>query len=176
MALFCEEMDRIVNECDCSVALVHHANRKEAELMAASAGSFNLPGWANTVMELKRKTETGNGTDAHMTCVEIEADDKYAPAPEGLRLVLQLNSPNMPLRIEEIGESEDWRDAKRQLNDGPGGWTIRELAEVLGVHRSNASRRLYKWEAKGILKKLTNNKSGTAGGHARFQFVPNDLD
>lgn len=163
---FLEEIDLIRAE-GAAVALVHHENRKDAELMGASAGSYNFPGWANVVIQLKRKTEHGQGED-RMTCVEIEADNKLGQAPDALRLVLQLSSPSAPLRLEEIGDGDDWREAQQEL---AGEWTVRDLSEIYGIHRTSALRRLKKWMAKGVAEKVSDAKRGSIRGHARYRFL-----
>ena len=49
--------------------------------------------------------------------------------------------------------------------------TERGLAEVLGVVKSNALRRLKKWMASNDVEKVSGGKRGRQGGLARYRFV-----
>lgn len=168
---FLEEMDLIRDE-GTAVMLVHHENRKDAELMAASAGSYNFPGWANVVIQLKRKTEQGVG-DARITRVEIEADNKLGVAPDSLRLVLNLSSPDTPLKLEHIGDDDDeFKEIMDHLSDE---WTVRDLAEELGVHRVSAQKRVKEWRLTGRVDKVAAGKRGRGGGLARYRAVEPEI-
>lgn len=161
-AVFLEIIDKIRYTTGAAIVLVHHENRKEAELMWASAGSYNLPGWANVVIQFKRKTEEKN-----ITRVEIEVDNKLANSPEPMRLVLDFTSSN-PLMLEALEEGVGFGDAMHDLG---GEWTIRDLMEVLQCSRTSAIRRLKKWEELGKIEKIQGGKKGRGGGLARYQEV-----
>jgi hypothetical protein len=165
-AAFLEQMDGF-RYCASQphLMLVHHENRKEADIMYASAGSYNLPGWANVMIQFKRKREE-NG----VSHVEIEVDNKLAQSPEPMRMVLDLKSET-PVRLENVEDTS----GLQELRDALGGdWTVRDLAEAMNVHKSNAQRRLKKLMAAGIVEKLVGGKRGRAGGLARYKFVGSD--
>lgn len=165
-AAFLEQMDGF-RYCASqpTLMLVHHENRKEADIMYASAGSYNLPGWANVMIQFKRKREE-NG----VSHVEIEVDNKLAQSPEPMRMVLDLKSET-PVRLENVEDTS----GLQELRDALGGdWTVRDLAEAMNVHKSNAQRRLKKLMAAGIVEKLVGGKRGRAGGLARYKFVGAD--
>lgn len=161
-AQFLEHIDRLREATDCAVTLVHHENKKDAEIMQASAGSYNLPGWANVMIQFKRKTQEG-----HITHVEIEVDNKLAQSPEPMRMVLNLASEN-PIVLENVEDSTGLTEARDQLGNE---WTVRDLVEVLGVVKSNALRRLKKWQASNDVEKISGGKKGRQGGLARYRFV-----
>jgi hypothetical protein len=164
-ALFLEQIDRLREATNCAVTLVHHENKKDAEIMTAAAGSYNLPGWANVMIQFKRKTQ-----EAHVTHVEIEVDNKLAQSPEPMRMVLDLTS-ELPVRLEDVEDSVGIQDARDRLGSE---WTVKDLAEALEVHKSNAHRRLKKWLASGIAEKIISGKRGRSGGLARYHFVGSD--
>lgn len=157
-----EQIDRLREPFNCAVTVVHHANKKDSEIMTGAAGSYNLPGWANVVIEFKRKTE-----EAGVTHVEIEVDNKLAPSPEPMRMVLDLTS-QVPLRLEALEDGVGIREAEERLGSE---WTVRDLADVLDVHKTNAQRRLKKWIQAGKAEKVAAGKRGRAGGLARFKFI-----
>lgn len=164
-AAFLEEMDGF-RYCTSNptLMLVHHENRKEADIMYASAGSYNLPGWANVMIQFKRKRE-----DQGVSHVEIEVDNKLAQSPEPMRMVLDLKSET-PVRLENIEETA----ALQELRDGLGQeWTLRDLMEVMSLPRTNTQRRLKKLIAAGIVEKVSGGKRGR-GGLAHFKFVGSD--
>jgi DnaB-like helicase N terminal domain/AAA domain len=143
------------------IMLVHHENRKEADIMYASAGSYNLPGWANVMIQFKRKREE-NG----VSHVEIEVDNKLAQSPEPMRMVLDLKSET-PVRLENLEETS----GVQELRDALGiDWTERDLGEVMDLPRSSARRRLKKLIASGLVEKVRGGKRGR-GGLAHFHFV-----
>jgi hypothetical protein len=162
-ALFLEQMDGF-RYCSSqpTLMLVHHENRKEADIMYASAGSYNLPGWANVMIQFKRKREE-NG----VSHVEIEVDNKLAQSPEPMRMVLDLKSET-PVRLENVEDTAGLAELRNQLGNE---WTVRDLAEVMNVHKSNASRRLTKFIAAGAAEKVIGGKRGRQGGLARYRFV-----
>jgi replicative DNA helicase len=157
---FLEEIDDIRDETASAAMLVHHENKKDAELMTAAAGSYNFAGWANVVIQIKRKVQEG-----HVTRVEIEADNKLGQSPEPMRMILDLQSPTLPLRMEALEDGEGFRESMDQLGSE---WTVRDLGEVLGVHKSNALRRLKKWMADGKVIKIASGKRGRTGGLAKY--------
>jgi KaiC/GvpD/RAD55 family RecA-like ATPase len=160
-AALLEQVDRLREPFNCAVTIVHHANKKDSELMTGAAGSYNLPGWANVVIEFKRKTE-----EAGVTHVEIEVDNKLAPSPEPMRMVLDLASEK-PLRMELLEDGVGIFEAEERLGAE---WTVRDLAEVLDVHKTNAQRRLKKWISSGKVEKISAGKRGRSGGLARYRF------
>ena len=161
-AQFTEQVDRLREATDCAATLVHHENKKDAEIMLASAGSYNLPGWANVLIQFKRKIQEGS-----ITHVEIEVDNKLAQSPEPMRMVLDLSS-QIPIRMENVEDSTGLSDAQDQLGSE---WTVRDLSEVLGVAKSSALRRLKKWLAAGTAEKISGGKRGRSGGLAHYRFV-----
>jgi KaiC/GvpD/RAD55 family RecA-like ATPase len=161
-AAFLEQVDRLREATGCAATLVHHSNKKDAEIMTAAAGSYNFPGWANVVIEFKRKTQ-----DGLITHVEIEVDNKLAPSPEPMRMVLDLSS-EIPVRLEPLEDALGIAEAQDRLGQE---WTVRDLAEALEVHKSNAQRRLKKWLSARVVEKVSTGKRGRSGGLARFHFV-----
>src|ERR1700687_2341655 len=155
-----EQIDRLREPFNCAVTVVHHANKKDSEIMTGAAGSYNLAGWANVVMEFKRKTEEGG-----VTHVEIEVDNKLAPSPEPMRMVLNLTS-QVPLRLEALEDGTGLLEALERLGAE---WTVRDLADALDVHKANAQRRLKKWVAAGKVEKVAPGKRGRSGGLARWK-------
>jgi DnaB-like helicase N terminal domain/AAA domain len=162
-ASFLEQMDGF-RYCPSqpTLMLVHHENRKEADIMYASAGSYNLPGWANVVAQFKRKREE-NG----VSHVEIEVDNKLAQSPEPMRMVLDLHSET-PVRLENVEDTAGLTELRNQLGNE---WTVRDLAEVMNVHKTNATRRLSKFIAAGVAEKCVTGKRGRQGGLARYRFI-----
>jgi hypothetical protein len=161
-AAFLEQMDGF-RYCTSqpTLMLVHHENRKEADIMYASAGSYNLPGWANVMIQFKRKRE-----EQGVSHVEIEVDNKLAQSPEPMRMVLDLKSET-PVRLENLEESA----GLQELRDGLAAeWTLRDLMEVMSLPRATAQRRLKKFMAADIVEKIRGGKRGR-GGLARFRFV-----
>lgn len=161
-ALFLEEIDRLREMTECTMTLVHHENRKEADIMHASAGSYNLPGWANVMIQFKRKTE-----EAGVSHVEIEVDNKLSQSPEPMRMILDLTS-EAPIRLEAVEDTAGIAELRERLGEH---WTVKDLAEVLAVHKANAQRRLNKMMHADLVEKLAVGKSGRLGGLARYKFV-----
>jgi hypothetical protein len=161
-SVFLEIMDKIRNLTGAALMLVHHENRKEAELMYASAGSYNLPGWAQCVIQFKKKTEEKN-----VTRVEIEVDNKYANPMDPMRMVLDFTS-STPLLLEALEDGTGFREAMDQLGAE---WTIRDLMESLQCPRSSAQRRLKKWIELGRVEKVAGGKKGPHGGMARYHEI-----
>ena len=162
-AAFLEQMDGF-RYCTSqpTLMLVHHENRKEADIMYASAGSYNLPGWSNVMIQFKRKRE-----DQGISQVEIEVDNKLAQSPEPMRMVLDLSS-SAPVRLENLEDSS----GLQELRDALGAvWSLRDLMEAMNLPRTNAQRRLKKFIAGNQVEKVTSSKSGKGGGMARFRFV-----
>src|SRR5258708_6547010 len=102
---FLEMIDGIRDMTGASVVLVHHENKKDADLMNAAAGSYNFPGWANGMIQFKRKTMTGN-----VSHVEIEVDNKLGPSAEPMRMILDLASPYPPI-LQALEDGEVLADA-----------------------------------------------------------------
>jgi len=117
------------------------------------------------MIQFKRKVqEPGPDGISH---VEIEVDNKLAQSPEPMRMVLDLHS-EVPVRLENVEDTS----GVRELRDALGAeWTVRDLAEVMNVHKSNAGRRLKKFIAAGVAEKVSGGKKGRRGGLARFRFV-----
>lgn len=162
-AAFLEQMDGF-RYCTSQphLMLVHHENRKEADIMYASAGSYNLPGWANVMIQFKRKRE-----EQGVSHVEIEVDNKLAQSPEPMRMVLDLKSET-PVRLENVEDTSGIQELRDALGSD---WSVRDLAEAAGVHPSNAKRRLKKFMSAGIVEKVHSGKRGRIGGLARYKFV-----
>lgn len=163
---FLEALDRLRELTGVATTLVHHENRKEADLLYASAGSYTLTSWANTVMQFKRKVQEGN-----ISHVEIEADAKLAQSPEPMRLRLDLTS-EAPVILEALEDTSGVQELRDQLGED---WTIRDIQEVLGVAKSSAMRRVKKMMAANIIEKLTTGKRGRAGGLARYHWVGSNV-
>lgn len=161
-AALCEQFDRLRLESGAAVTIVHHENRKDADIMRASAGSFNLPAWANVVIQFKRKM-----TQGAVSQVEIEVDNKLAQSPDPVRMILDLGA-EAALRLEAIEDAAGVEELREKL--GPH-WSVRDLAEVLDVHKANAYRRLKKMITAGIVEKAAAGKRGNVGGLARYCFV-----
>lgn len=161
-AALCEQFDRLRDITGAALMVVHHENRKEADIMRAAAGSFNFPGWANVVVQFKRKTQQGNTSS-----VEIEVDNKLASSPEPVRMTLDLTA-QVALRMESLEESEGINELREKLGQE---WTIRDMAEALDVHKANAYRRLKKFLAAGVVEKIKGSKRGRIGGLARYCFI-----
>lgn len=168
-ASFLERIDEIRDQSGAAIALVHHENKKDADLMNASAGSYNFPGWANVVIQFKRKTMTAEGTPQQITHVEIEVDNKLGVSAEPLRMVLDLASP-MPVRLESLEDGDGLQDALHEMDDE---WNVRTLCEVMGIHRTSAMRRMKKWEKQGKIEKIKGGKKGRAGGLAVYRSIEN---
>jgi KaiC/GvpD/RAD55 family RecA-like ATPase len=160
---FLEAIDRLRDETGCAVVLVHHENKKGEELMTASAGSYTLPSWANVMIKFSRKVEEKTAA-GNITRVELEIDNKLAPSPEPMRMVLDFSQSD-PVRMELLEDGTGFGDAMERLG---GDWTVRDLAEALDVHKSNAQRRLTKWIKMGKVEKLVGGKNGRRGGLARY--------
>lgn len=170
---FLEAIDRLRDETGCAVVLVHHENKKGEELMTASAGSYTLPSWANVMIKFSRKVEEKTAA-GNITRVELEIDNKLAPSPEPMRMVLDFSQPD-PVRMELLEDGTGFGDAMERLG---GDWTVRDLAEALDVHKSNAQRRLTKWIKMGKVEKVVGGKHGPRGGLARYHALgslTNDL-
>jgi RecA-family ATPase len=161
-AAFLEQMDGF-RYCTSqpTLMLVHHENRKEADIMYASAGSYNLPGWSNVMIQFKRKREE-NG----VSHVEIEVDNKLAQSPEPMRMVLDFKSET-PVRLENLEETSGLQELRDALGAD---WTLRDLAEVMNLPRTSSQRRLKKFIAAGVVEKVKAGKRGR-GGLAHFRFV-----
>lgn len=156
---FLEMMDAIRDVTGAAVVLVHHENKKDADLMNAAAGSFNFPGWAQVMIQIKRKTMHGN-----ITSVEIEVDNKLGESVDPLRMVLDLSSPQ-PIRLESLDEGDALSEALAEMDTE---WTCRTLCEVLGVNRTSAIRRIKKWELEKKIVKVKGGKKGRGGGLAVY--------
>lgn len=151
---FLEMIDAIRDVTGAAVVLVHHENKKDADLMNAAAGSYNFPGWANVMIQFKRKTMTG--TVSH---VEIEVDNKLGPSAEPMRMILDLASP-YPVTLQSLEDGEGLADAIEQMDSE---WNIRTLIEVMGISRTSAQRRVKEWLNRGLIRKVSGGKKGRGG-------------
>jgi len=151
---FLEMIDAIRDVTGAAVVLVHHENKKDADLMNAAAGSYNFPGWANVMIQFKRKTMTGN-----VSHVEIEVDNKLGQSAEPMRMVLDLAAP-YPVILQALEDGEGLADALHQMDTE---WTIRTLMEVMGIARSSAQRRIKEWEKQNLIRKVAGGKKGRGG-------------
>lgn len=161
-AALCEQLDRLRDITGAAVTIVHHENRKEADIMRASAGSYNLPGWANVVIQFKRKMQEGATSR-----VEIEVDNKLAQSPEPMSMILDFAAA-AALRLEALEDSAGVTELRERLGQE---WTVRDMAEALDVHKANAYRRLKKLLAAGVIEKVGKGKRGQKGGLARYCFL-----
>jgi len=160
-AQLCEQFDRLRDSTGASIAVVHHENRKGEDIMRAAAGSFNFAGWADVTIQLKRKIESGN-----ISRVEIHADYQLGLGIEPMSLILDLTQ-EVALRMESLEEVENVEELRQGLGEQ---WTVRDLAEFLDVHKSNAHRRIKKLRAAGLVEKVKGGKRGISG-LARYCFV-----
>jgi hypothetical protein len=151
---FLEMIDAIRDVTGAAIILVHHENKKDADLMNAAAGSYNFPGWANVMIQFKRKTITG--TVSH---VEIEVDNKLGPSAEPMRMILDLASP-YPVTLQSLEDGEGLADAIEQMDSE---WNIRTLIEVMGISRTSAQRRVKEWLNRGLIRKISGGKKGRGG-------------
>lgn len=151
---FLEMIDAVRDVTGAAVVLVHHENKKDADLMNAAAGSYNFPGWANVMIQFKRKTMTG--TVSH---VEIEVDNKLGPSAEPMRMVLDLANP-YPVVLQSLEDGEGLADAIDQMDTE---WNIRTLIEVMGISRTSAQRRVKEWLNRGLIEKVSGGKKGRGG-------------
>ncbi len=154
-AAFLEMMDAIGDVTGASILLVHHKNKKDAEMMYSAAGSINFTGWAKTFIEFKNKKFLPN----KVSSVEIETDTAYGVSAEPMRMVLDLSSP-MPLRLESIEDGDDLGEALHGMDTE---WNIRTLMEVLSITRTSAQRRIKAWEASHKIVKVSGGKKGRGG-------------
>lgn len=154
-AAFLEMMDAIGDVTGASVLLVHHKNKKDAEMMYSAAGSINFSGWAKTFIEFKNKKIMPH----NVSTVEIETDTAYGPSADPMRMVLDLSS-QMPLRLESIDEGDDLNEALHQMDVE---WNTRTLMEVLGITRTSAQRRIKAWEESKKIIKVSGGKKGRGG-------------
>lgn len=161
-ALFLEGMDWLRDSVGCTVCLVHHENKKDAEMMDAAAGSYNFPGWANVMIQCGRKT-----TEGEITHVEVEVDNKVGVAPEPMRMTLNF-AADEPLSLSPLDDATGASEAQIRLGDE---WDVRSLCEVTGIHKNSAYRRIKHWCEKGIAEKITKGKRGRVGGLARYRFL-----
>jgi len=129
--------------------------------MRAAAGSFNFAGWADVTIQLKRKIESGN-----ISRVEIHADYQLGLGIEPMSLILDLTQ-EVALRMESLEEVENVEELRQGLGEQ---WTVRDVAEFLDVHKSNAHRRIKKLRAAGLVEKVKGGKRGISG-LARYCFV-----
>lgn len=153
-ASFLEMMDDIRDATDATTLLVHHKNKKGAEMMFSPAGSMNFAGWAKTLIEFKNKRTKGGSS-----LIEIEVDMAYGQSAEPMRMVLNLESP-MPVRLEALDEGDGLVEAIAEMDDE---WTIRTLMEVMDITRQSAQRRIQAWESKGQIRKVKAGKKGRGG-------------
>ena len=158
----CEQFDRLRDSTGAAIAVVHHENRKGEDIMRAGAGSFNFAGWADVMIQLKRKIETGT-----ISRVEVQADYQLGRGIEPMSLILDLSS-EVALRMESLEDLENVAELREGLGQE---WTVRDLAEFLEVHRSNATRRLKKLRSAGLVEKVKAGKRGRISGQARWSFV-----
>jgi len=159
--LFLQIIDKIRTETGAAVCLVHHENRKGAELMLASAGSWALPSWATSQIHFKKKTE-----EKGVTSVEIEVDNKASTGMDPMRMVLNFQT-SMPVVLENLEEGTGFTEAMADLGSH---WTLKDLMEVLQTTRSSANRRLRKWIEDGKVEKVSGGKKGR-GGQAVYQEI-----
>jgi len=163
-ASFLEDIDKLREApSNPTMVLVHHENRKEADIMYAAANSYNLPGWAQVMVQFKRKRAEENGSSS----VEMEVDHKLAQNPEPMSMILDLKSET-PVRLQSIEDSTGLEDLRARLGSQ---WTERDCADVMGVHRATACRRIRQYISKGLVEKVVTGKRGRSGGLAVYRFI-----
>jgi hypothetical protein len=151
---FLEMIDAIRDVTGAAIVLVHHENKKDADLMNAAAGSYNFPGWANVMIQFKRKTMTGN-----ISHVEIEVDNKLGPSVDPMRMILDLASTN-PVRLESLEDGDGLANAIEEMDTE---WNIRTLMEVMNISRTSAQRRIRAWLTQHLIRKVSGGKKGRGG-------------
>jgi hypothetical protein len=151
---FLEMIDAIRDVTGAAIVLVHHENKKDADLMNAAAGSYNFPGWANVMIQFKRKTMTGN-----VSHVEIEVDNKLGPSVDPMRMILDLASTN-PVRLESLEDGDGLANAIEEMDTE---WNIRTLMEVMNISRTSAQRRIKAWLTSHLIRKVSGGKKGRGG-------------
>jgi hypothetical protein len=151
---FLEMIDAIRDVTGAAIVLVHHENKKDADLMNAAAGSYNFPGWANVMIQFKRKTMTGN-----VSHVEIEVDNKLGPSVDPMRMILDLASTN-PVRLESLEDGDGLANAIEEMDTE---WNIRTLMEVMNISRTSAQRRIKAWLTQHLIRKVSGGKKGRGG-------------
>ena len=151
---FLEMIDAIRDVTGAAVVLVHHENKKDADLMNAAAGSYNFPGWANVMIQFKRKTMTGN-----ISHVEIEVDNKLGPSVDPMRMILDLAS-TQPVRLESLEDGDGLANAIEEMDTE---WNIRTLMEVMNISRTSAQRRIKAWLVQHLIRKVSGGKKGRGG-------------
>lgn len=151
---FLEMIDAIRDVTGAAIVLVHHENKKDADLMNAAAGSYNFPGWANVMIQFKRKTMTGN-----ISHVEIEVDNKLGPSVDPMRMILDLASTN-PVRLESLEDGDGLANAIEEMDTE---WNIRTLMEVMNISRTSAQRRIKAWLLQHLIRKVSGGKKGRGG-------------
>jgi hypothetical protein len=151
---FLEMIDAIRDVTGAAIVLVHHENKKDADLMNAAAGSYNFPGWANVMIQFKRKTMTGN-----VSHVEIEVDNKLGPSVDPMRMILDLASTN-PVRLESLEDGDGLANAMEEMDTE---WNIRTLMEVMNISRTSAQRRIKAWLTQHLIRKVSGGKKGRGG-------------
>jgi hypothetical protein len=167
MSALCEQIDRLRDRSDVATTVVHHENRRGEDILRASAGSFNLPGWANVLVKFSKKVTDVMDDKNEVSHVEIEVDHKFARSLEPSRLVLDLNA-DKPLRLERLEDLAAVNDIKGKLGID---WTARDLSEAMDLPKSTAARRLQKFLSAGVVEKVVGGKRGRTGGLARYRFV-----
>ena len=162
-AEFLEKLEVIRNSVGCHVTLVCHENRKDAEISAAVSGNGNLQGWAKSWIRLKRKVEDKiKGT----TPVEVEVDTGLTSSLEPMRLVLDFGSTESRLRLENLEDDTGFRDVMEAMSSE---FTVRDIAEHKGIHRTNAWRLVKKWLDEGRIEKIRGRKG--RGGMAAYKEI-----
>jgi RecA-family ATPase len=154
-ARFLEMIDAIRDVTGASTLLVHHKNKKDAEMMYSAAGSINFSGWAKTFIEFKNKRMLPGGKSS----VEIETDTAYGISADPMRMILDLTSP-MPVLLESIEDGDGLSEALHQMDTE---WNIRTLMEVMEIKRTSAQRRIKEWEKQGHIRKVSGGKKGRGG-------------
>jgi len=161
-AALCEQLDRLRDATGAAIVVVHHENRKNEDILRAAAGSFNFVGWADVLVQFKRKIVEGTATR-----VEVECDYQLGRGVEPMCLTLDLGQ-DRALRLDALADSESTADLREKLGNE---WTVRDLSEVADIHKSNAYRRIRAWKDAGVVEKVQGGKKGRVGGLARYSFI-----
>jgi hypothetical protein len=155
--VFLEKLEVIRDRFGCHITLVHHENRKDADIFAAAMGSGYFQTWAKTWIRLKRKFEDKKSGS---TSVEVEFDTALTSSPEPMRLVLDFGATESYLRLESLEDGASFRDVMEAL---AAQWTVKDVAEVKSVNRSNAQRLIYRWIDDGLVEKVRTGNKGRGG-------------
>lgn len=93
------------------------------------------------------------------------------PCAFQLSFVRAKRVPEVSMRDARGEEVADPSLARAVRRFGGAEWTLRDLADALGVHKSNAWRTMRMWQANGIVERVRGPKPGRRGRLARYRFI-----